>query len=136
MNACSAGAYTFGEPMVVDARFAAMFRTKTYRFVHHCDLMTRIPSLSSCERPNPHLLEYGNVGHLEYIAADSRILDNAASWGGLMGKITTDCETLFNANGLLNDAWRTASPIETFMNHSPLLYAPKIWNNFVTNPSL
>lgn len=81
------GVYTFGQPRVGDETFQHQFNTRlgnrTFRFVHHQDIITRLP---------PKTFGYHHVGEMKYIDRDGRLLVNPPTWFRWVEKINAGIE--------------------------------------------
>jgi len=121
------GLYTFGSPRVGDDAFAAHFRVTTYRFVHHRDIMPRVPPFGwyagECRRG-----DYVHVGTLEYIDGEGRLHDTMPPEVQSLSGLGRDLfESIVAAAGRLPLPSLVALPREPFDDHAPLYYALRAW---------
>lgn len=71
--------FTFGQPRVGDGGFAAQFdrdfHDRAFRYVHHFDLVARLP---------PRLLGYHHAGQLRFIDEGGTLHENLSRWQQLL----------------------------------------------------
>jgi pimeloyl-ACP methyl ester carboxylesterase len=111
--------YTYGSPRVGDGEFKRRFHTPAFRFVHHKDVVTKVP-------PRP----YHHVGQLYRLDAQGRLALGAQAkktFFKILGEKMAGMISGFRTPKMSSEA---AIP-EGLKNHTPLLYALHIWNNLV-----
>jgi len=122
--------YTFGSPCVGDLAFAEDFHVSAYRFVHHRDIVPRVPPFGWYEGDLKRRGDYVHVGALKYIDGDGRLRDSMHGLPLLgLGQDTTSSLLSRGARvrlGRLLDLAR-----EPFDDHAPLYYALLAWNVYV-----
>lgn len=74
-----AGIYTFGQPRVGDRKFVKCFDetlgSKTFRFVHTCDIVPRLPSVLSGYRNNQTMVYINHKDKIENLNFFKRTID-------------------------------------------------------------
>lgn len=113
------GLYTFGQPRVGDDDFAAKFnirfKSRTFRVVNNCDIVTRVPMRS---------IGYSHIGTHVYLDSDNNLhLDQELSWWfGFTDRIKGRIET-FKDKG-----------IDDVADHSMELYQKILNKNLQAQP--
>jgi triacylglycerol lipase len=76
------GLYTFGQPRVGDADFAAAFNAdfgaRTFRFVNNNDIVTRVP---------PRVNGYRDVGRVLYFDSQGNLQDDISWWNRFLDRV-------------------------------------------------
>jgi triacylglycerol lipase len=112
------GLYTFGSPRIGDLDFKSGFKVKTYRFVNHNDLVTRVPPAGI----------YQHVGDVKHIDGQGRIQEYPDTAEGVVNGIGAEI-----SSGLSALAGRFAGNEalipEAIVDHVPIFYSTYIWNN-------
>ena len=125
------GLYTFGAPCVGDQAFADHFRVSTWRFVHHRDIMPRLPPFG-VYAGELRRGDYVHVGTLKYIDGEGRLHatmpPETASLTGLGRDLV---ESIVAAAGRVSLPGLVALPREVFDDHAPLYYALRAWKAYV-----
>ena len=114
------GLYTFGSPRVGDADFKRHFqiRSRNYRFIHHSDIVTRVPPA----------LVYRHVGEPIYIDGKGKVHRH---WGGKQEEakdMVTKIRQSFDSLDRISEGLSGLIP-QPFVDHVPTLYAIHIWNS-------
>jgi len=83
------GVYTYGSPRVGDIAFEGNYTRllgeRTFRFVNHEDLVTRVP---------PRSLGFRHVGSIAYLDADGRLLRDIGFWYRFLNLVANAVEDL------------------------------------------
>jgi hypothetical protein len=126
--------YTFGSPRVGDRAFADDFHVPTYRFVHHRDIVTRVPPFGPYQGKDGRG-DYVHVGTLEYIDAEGRLWDREPGTESLGGLARDVAHSLFSQHGRARPGHLLDIAREPFDDHAPLYYALSTWNLYVDSRS-
>lgn len=125
------GVYTFGSPRVGDRGYAAGYGEYHYRFVNQNDLVTLVP-------PEPF---FSHVGSLKYIGKDDspidtgRIHDKLSFFRKLKDRLSGRVDTALAAVRAWRDGELDQIPEDGLVDHSPIHYAIKVWNEYVRSSS-
>ncbi len=121
------GVYTFGSPRVGDRDYEAGYGEYHYRFVNQNDLVTRVP-------PGPI---FRHVGSLKYIGRyrspvdTGRIHDKLSFFRKLKDRWSGRADTALAAFRGWRDGELDQIPIDGLVDHSPVHYSIKVWNEYV-----
>lgn len=126
------GLYTFGSPLVGDASFRDDFHVKTYRIVHHRDIVTRVPPIGPHKADKTRVGRYEHVGSLRYIDGSDELIDDPSTQQ-VTALRAGRFEALVNAafELRLGALWEIAT--DDLNDHAPLYYALKMWNAYVSD---
>ena len=111
--------YTYGSPRVGDGEFKHRFHTPAFRFVHHNDVVTKVP-------PGP----YRHIGQLYRLDAQGRLVLGAQAKKAFFRILREKIAEMMSALRTPTPSSTTVIP-EGLQDHTPLLYALHIWNNLV-----
>jgi triacylglycerol lipase len=123
------GLYVFGSPAVGDRTFADAFPIRTFRIVHHRDIVARVPPFGS--RSDKVQADYVHVGVLKYIDGEGRMRDEADGTESLRGLTRDAIRSLFRLPSPGRLAGLLGLARGPFDDHAPLYYALRSWNCYV-----
>lgn len=122
------GLYTFGSPAVGDQAFAEDFRVNAYRYVHHRDIVTRVPPFGWYEGEEKRRGDYVHVGALKYIDGDGRLRDHTHGLLSPAGFAQDVAAFVVNRGARVRLGHLLDVAREPFDDHAPLFYALQAWN--------
>ncbi len=102
------GLYTFGAPRVGNPAFCAAcnasFGARTFRFVNHDDVVTRVPQ---------RIMGYDHLGTLKYFDHDGKLQDALSFWEAFLDRVRGTWQDLLSPDMEgLND-----HPIDRYIEH-------------------
>lgn len=132
------GAYTFGCPRFVDARFARACPPAVYRIVHNQDFAPRMPPALPAYVPG--IGGRAHAGEARFIDRRGRVvrslsdclgstLDRAA--GSLKDRVETLRSCGWAMRELARPTGRLPVPWSAMRDHAPIYYAVHLWNALV-----
>ena len=130
------GLYTFGSPTVGDRAFADHFRVSTYRFVHHRDIMPRVPPFGFYAGDISRRGNYEHVGTVKYIDGAGRLHDAMPPEVQSLTGLGRDLfESIVSGVSRLPLPSLAALPREPLDDHAPLYYALRAWKVYLDSRS-
>ena len=129
------GLYTFGGPRMGNKHFADRFPVRTvYRFVNNRDYVPHI--LPNLLVPNSWFRGYTHVGHLKYIDSTGYIHPEKPGWFFRLKDCLASPYRGWKDDE--NSSYRSVFLVYLFfewlIDHSPVLYAHRIWNFLMKSP--